>query len=145
MVSQTKKSYSFHKCLFLSFFFSETNVDNYSKPGPSCSVLNKEIIIRKLPHTIVSKDSDDYIADPSYEINGNLSRHVVADDDLNSDNSSEASIKENENPGRPKRGRKRKYIEQNRALKKINKNSNKTYFNYKGRKIDPKPFNDYFC
>lgn len=97
-----------------------------------------------------TEDSDDSIADPTYEVNGNdgnLPRHVVADTNIESDNSSEVSNNEpiNESLGRPTKGRKRKYKDQYRAQKKINKNGNKAYFNYKGRKVESKPFEDYHC
>lgn len=143
------------------FFVSETNINKSSnllvldsKPGPSYKVCNEEML-RKRPEWVDDlgpsdkEDSDDSIADPTYEVNSNdgLQRHIVADTNIESDNSGESSNNEpiNEYTGRPKKGRKRKYNQQNRAQKKINKDGNKAYFNYKGRKVEPKQFEDYRC
>lgn len=54
------------------------------------------------------EDSDDSSADPPHEVNrnGNPLRHVVADFNTESNNSSEES---SEYRARPKKGRKRKY------------------------------------
>ncbi|XP_030758933.1 uncharacterized protein LOC115884479 isoform X2 [Sitophilus oryzae] len=138
-------------------FVDETNNNNGSNllesmPGPSYNVCNKNRL-RKRPEWVDNagpsdiEDSDDSIADPSYEVNdaGNQPRHIAADkNNIESDSSSESSI-ESKEQGRPKKGRKRKHKEQNRAQKKINKDSNETYFNYKGRKVEPKQFEDYRC
>lgn len=132
----------------LHFFLATSYSVAESQPGPSKEVPINEII-RTGPERVGSvipseiEDSDDSIADPSYEIKsgaGGLQHHIECD------NSRESSNTEcSEHRGRAKKGRKRKYIDQNRTQKKVHKDSNKTYFNYRGRKIEPKPFSDFRC
>lgn len=47
--------------------------------------------------------------------------------------------------GRPKKGRKRKFENQNRSIKKKRKNSNREYYSANGRVVAPKPFVDFKC
>lgn len=88
-------------------------------------------------------DQDDEIRDPNYEAieSESLSegeifpknrRHIVADDC----ESIEGNEETDEGKGRPQRGRKRKYESQNRTDRKIRKNSNQSYYNSKGKKLN---------
>lgn len=99
-----------------------------------------------------SADDDDNVADPDFESGSEPSSdsvqggdrsnipHIVADFD---------PFKENEDipkyTGRPRKGRKRKFGEQTRASRKINRNSNEPYYDYRGRKIEKKAFLDFDC
>ena len=67
-------------------------------------------------------------------------KHVVGDSDL-----TETTLENKVYKGRPKKGRKRKFENQNRTERKKKRNSNKQYNNYKGREIRPKEFINYVC
>lgn len=67
--------------------------------------------------------------------------NILENDQVNKHSS---KINQNSN-GRPKKGRKRKHIDQSRPYRKVLKNSNLEYYNYKNKKINPKQFKDYDC
>ncbi|XP_031345271.1 uncharacterized protein LOC116172238 [Photinus pyralis] len=64
--------------------------------------------------------------------------HVVADADVQEGNLDKERI-------RPRKGRKRKHANVSRSGNKENRNSNRDYFNYKGKKIQAKTFIDFDC
>jgi len=72
----------------------------------------------------------------------NKSLNIIEDYQLVSTHFSE--INQN-NGGRPKKGRKRKHIHQSRSNIKVLKNSNLGYYNHKNIKVIPKTFKDYNC
>lgn len=85
--------------------------------------------------------SDDSIDDPSYD--PPVRHHVVADD---SPHESEVELNMTKsNNGRPRKGRKRKFLDQSRAEGKTRRNSNMTYLDYKGRRKESKDFIEFDC
>ncbi|CAG9771476.1 unnamed protein product [Ceutorhynchus assimilis] len=90
-------------------------------------------------------DSDDSVADPTYEpvpINEPVRHHVVADSPSESENNLQEA---NSYKGRPKKGRKRKFPEQSREEGKKRRNSNLSHFDYKGREKASRRFIDFDC
>lgn len=117
-------------------------------------------ITRPSGHDLIddqSEDDNDSIRDPNYETSSDESSssdyeptfskhivgdsdHVVADSDL-----TETPLENKVNKARPKKGRKRKFENQNRTERKKKRNSNEKYYNYKVREIRPKEFINYDC
>lgn len=73
-------------------------------------------------------------------------RSIIEDPDFipeaNDDDSDEQTSKNN---GRPKKGRKRKYEDQNSSIRKKKANTNQDYFSAKGKKVCAKEFNSSDC
>ncbi|XP_031336882.1 uncharacterized protein LOC116166139 [Photinus pyralis] len=98
--------------------------------------------------TYPSEDDDDSVRDPNYATESDCSEsdtamhtkvsHVVADADVQEGNLDKERI-------RPRKGRKRKHANVSRSGNKENRNSNRDYFNYKGKKIQAKTFIDFDC
>lgn len=61
------------------------------------------------------------------------------------DNDFPQDYESHEHIGRPKKGRKRKYIDQNREIRKMLCQTNQSFINNAGKLITPKEFVDYHC
>ncbi|KAF2884256.1 hypothetical protein ILUMI_21908 [Ignelater luminosus] len=97
-----------------------------------------------------SEDDDDSIQDPEYQPDSITSDnsdsevkqkavHVVGDFNIK-------TLEINQSfSSRPRKGRKRKYEEQTRTSRKINKYSNKPCIDYKGKRTEPRRFTDFMC
>lgn len=97
------------------------------------------------------EDSDDSVKDRDYQVE---SDEEYSSDDYEQSTQNEANNLEQMNPeemmdipqtGRPKKGRKRKFSNQDRNTRKKNKNSNVGYYSAKGKLVNPKQFIDYEC
>jgi len=84
---------------------------------------------------------DDSDGDPTFDPHCNIVEPTDEDEQVSTHSS---EINQN-NGGRPKKGRKRKHIHQSRSNIKVLKNSNLGYYNQKNIKVIPKKFKDYDC
>lgn len=108
-------------------------------------------MLQEIQNLLRADEDDDSTADPLYEPDSMSSNseeenipeqdHVVGDLDPAV---ARTQVEESEK-GRPHKGRKIKNHKQTRAAGKIKRNSNVTYYDYKGRKKDPKQFIDFDC
>uniref|UniRef100_A0A6P7GZY3 Uncharacterized protein LOC114349080 n=1 Tax=Diabrotica virgifera virgifera TaxID=50390 RepID=A0A6P7GZY3_DIAVI len=97
-------------------------------------------------------DFDDNIADPDFQ-NDEASYPESTDDssdssantghDSNNENYTQQINQEEHWKGRPRKGRKRKYIGQTKAIRSTLKHTNKPYISKRGLHVDSKQFIDY--
>lgn len=69
----------------------------------------------------------------------------LEDPDFIPENRNSDSVADENTQGRPKQGRKRKYPNQNRQIRKKNANTNQEHFNAKGKKVAVKEFLNFNC
>lgn len=86
------------------------------------------------------EDSDDSIRDQTYQPDSNAES---SEKNADSEPENEPVFKKSE--GRPGRGRKRKFPEQDRHLRKVYTNSNKRHYTAKGNLVQPKEFIEFKC
>lgn len=105
--------------------------------------MNGPSIINQIKH--VTGDGDN-INDPNET--SDMPKETSESDDNNSECENESNSGNDattSEKGRPKRGRKRKFAEQDRNIRKRKRNSNEEYFSAQGNFINRKPFIDFHC